>query len=73
MNIDIEGDDLKILSSIDWEKWRPLIVTAETIPYQPNLVVGEKDGEIVRFMESIDYTEYAFTGINSIFLDKRRL
>lgn len=73
MNIDLEGDDLAILSSIDWDVHRPLMVTIEMIPYKPHLVIGEKNKNIMAFMDSVDYIEYAFTGINSIFLDKRQI
>lgn len=73
MNIDLEGDDMAILSSIDWETYRPLMISIEMIPYRPRLVVGEKDEKIIQFMESIEYIEYAFTGINSIFLDRRQI
>lgn len=73
LNIDLEGDDIAILSSIDWEKYRPLMISIEMIPYRPRLVVGEKDDDIMRFMEEHEYVEYAFTGINSIFLDKRQI
>lgn len=73
LNIDLEGDDLAILSSIDWETYRPLIVSIEMIPYRTHLVVNEKDNGILEFMKSIGYFEFAFTGINSIFLDQRQI
>ncbi len=73
LNIDIEGKDIEILGSIDFEKYRPLIVIAEMIEYKPTLTVGMKNQEILDYMISIDYIEYAFTGINSIFIDKRRI
>lgn len=72
LNIDIEGKELEILTSIDFEKYRPLLIVVEMIPYSTSLVVGIKNEEIVNFMKSKDYEEYAFTGINSIFIDKRR-
>lgn len=70
LNIDIEGKDIDILKSIDFEKYRPLIVITEMIEYKPELVVGMKNQNILEYMSGIDYIEYAFTGINSIFLDK---
>jgi FkbM family methyltransferase len=73
LNVDIEGKDLEILKSIDFDKYRPLIIIVEMIEYDTTLVVGKKDTEILEFMESKDYVEYAFTGINSIFLDKKKL
>jgi FkbM family methyltransferase len=73
MNIDIEGKDLEILESINFEKYRPLIIIAEMIEYKPTLVVSNKNKEILDFMEKNDYLEYAFTGINSIFIDKKQI
>ena len=73
VNLDIEGEEMNILNSIDFSKHRPLIMIIETIPYRKHLVVGLKNQEILSFMESKNYIEYAFTGINSIFLDKEQV
>lgn len=73
LNIDIEGEELEILNTISFEKYRPLIIISEMIPYRKELVVGEKNQNILKFMENINYIEYANTGINSIFIDKRAL
>ena len=73
LNIDIEGSEEQILESVDFEKWRPFIIILETIPYHPYLVFDEKRQELVKFLQDREYTEYAFTGINSIMLDKRQL
>ena len=55
----------------DFEKFRPMIIICEMIEYRRGLTVGEKNQEILDFMRSKDYEEFAFTGINSIFIDKR--
>lgn len=73
MNVDIEGNDLQILKSIDFDAHRPMVISVEMIPYRTSLVVGEKNQEILDLMAEKDYVEYAFTGINSIFIDKRSL
>lgn len=73
VNLDIEGEEMKILSSIDFTKHRPLIMIIETIPYRKHLVVGLKNQEILDFMSEKNYIEYAFTGINSIFIDKEQV
>lgn len=73
INIDVEGAEMEILASIDFEVHRPLAIILEMIPYRSHLVVGMKNQEILQFMADNDYVEYAFTGINSIFLDKKRM
>ena len=73
LNIDIEGKELEILQSIDFEKHRPLIVILEMIPYQPSLVVEDKMADVALFMTEHGYIEYAFTGINSIFIDRDKI
>ena len=69
LNIDIEGMEIDILKSIDFEKYRPKIIICEMIEYRASLTVGEKNKSILEYMKSIDYEEFAFTGINSIFID----
>jgi hypothetical protein len=72
LSIDIESMDIIILHSNDWNNYRPLIVIVETIPYSAGLVIDQKEQNIVQFMESVGYYEYAFTGCNSIFIDRNK-
>ena len=71
LNLDIEGMEMEILRSIDFDKYRPTAMIIEMIPYSKQLVAGQKNQEILRFMQEKGYVEYAFTGINSIFLDMK--
>ena len=73
MNLDIEGEEMNILESIDFEAHRPMLISIEMIPYRTNIVIGNKNPDILAFMTRNDYVEYAFTGINSIFIDKRQI
>ncbi|WP_019007111.1 FkbM family methyltransferase [Cohnella laeviribosi] len=74
LSIDIEGKDLEIIKSIDFENDRPVIIVIEMIEYDPlNLAYQSKNQEIIKFLKAKDYDEYAFTGINSIFVDKQYL
>ncbi|MGF9713266.1 FkbM family methyltransferase [Paenibacillus naphthalenovorans] len=73
LSIDIEGKDLEILHSIDYQNYRPLIIVTEMINYDTKLSHNTKNDEIKQYLNSMDYDEYAFTGINSIFLDRRFL
>lgn len=72
MNIDIEGMELSVLKMTDFEKFRPLIIICEMIEYKNGLTVGQKNQEIIDLMHRNDYEEFAFTGINSVFIDKRQ-
>ncbi|SFM12965.1 methyltransferase, FkbM family [Paenibacillus sp. 1_12] len=71
LSIDIEGKDMDILQSIDFENHRPLIIITEMISYDIKLNYTTKNTEVSEFLKNRDYNEYAFTGINSIFLDAR--
>lgn len=72
MNIDIEGQEMNILKGIDFDKCRPAVIICEMINYSTKIQYGNNNKEIMDFMLKHDYVEYAFTGINSIFVDKRR-
>lgn len=71
LNIDVEGMELAIMKMIDFSSFRPLVIICEMIEYRNQLTVGEKNQEILDFMRSAGYEEFAFTGINSIFIDKK--
>lgn len=73
LNIDIEGGEMDVLTSLNFEKYRPLVIVVETIPYEANLVIGKKNDEVISYLQSKGYVEYAFTGINSIFVDEERI
>jgi FkbM family methyltransferase len=73
LSIDIEGYDVEILHSIDYAKYRPLLIVIEMINYNVELNFKSKNLDVIKYLNSKDYDEYAFTGINSIFLDRRYL
>lgn len=68
LSIDIEGMEEQILSGIDYAKSSPLVIILENIPYSPLLSIDRREYKCVEFLREKGYTEYAFTGINSIFL-----
>lgn len=70
LNVDIEGGEMDVLQDLDYDRFRPLIIVVETIPYENGLTIGEKNEEVVSFLTQRGYVEYAFTGINSIFVDR---
>jgi hypothetical protein len=69
ISIDTEGLDLQIIRSLDFDRFRPPILCAETG------MVGSKGIEtrIVRLMESRDYSVRGSTIQNAIFVDNRLL
>jgi FkbM family methyltransferase len=73
ISVDIEGNDLEIIKSIDLDKYRPLVIVVETIEYRPYLPINVKKYEVIEYLKTKDYIEYAFTGINSIFIDAKHM
>lgn len=69
MSIDVEGLDLDVLRSNNWEKYRPKIVLVEILGSNIDELT---DNEITKFMWSNDYTIYAKT-VNTVFFRDRRL
>jgi len=69
MSIDAEGMDADILQAMDFETYRPKLVVVETIDYAPWVVIGKKRENILEIMKKYGYEEFAFTGVNSIFID----
>jgi len=71
ISIDIEGDELKILRSFDFTKYRPEIFCVETLCYSTD-GSGKKADDTISFMCSKGYIAYADTYINTIFVDAER-
>ena len=68
LSIDVEGLDFAILSSMDFNRWRPKVICAETITYS-EANRGEKIPEIAGLLHKLGYEAYADTHINTIFVD----
>jgi FkbM family methyltransferase len=71
ISIDVEGIDLEILKSLDFNEHRPLAICVETITFSENRT-EEKIIEILDFVTSKGYFVYADTHINTIFVDEER-
>ncbi len=69
LSIDIEGLDLEVLKTLDFEKFPIPIICAETCMYSENHI-KEKDHRIEIFLSSKGYFIYADTYINTIFVNK---
>gem|GEM_PF-792751 len=66
LSIDVEGLDLDILKSMDFNKYRPDVICVETITYDEGRG-AKKIKNIVDFVCSQGYIVYADTHINTIF------
>ncbi|MCI8443190.1 MAG: FkbM family methyltransferase [Provencibacterium sp.] len=73
LSIDIEGDELPALAAMDFERFRPVAFIVETVEFRQYAALGIKRQDILTFMKSKGYEEYAFTGINSIFVDAGKM
>ena len=73
LSIDIEGMEEKILANIDYEKFAPLIIVVERIEYQTSISLEKRNDSIDELLVSKGYREYAYTGINSIYINVSRI
>jgi FkbM family methyltransferase len=67
ISVDVEGLDLDILQSLDFEKYKPEVICVETITFGYLDNTAEKIDSISQFMHSKGYFTYADTYINSIY------
>ncbi len=70
ISIDVEGLDLEILQSLDFEKYKPEVICVETITFGYLNNTEEKISGISEFMHSKGYFTYADTHINTIYCRK---
>jgi FkbM family methyltransferase len=66
ISLDVEGLDLEILKSLNFEKWKPDIICVETLQYDDKQR-GFKNNDIINFMLQNGYSVYADTYVNTIF------
>jgi FkbM family methyltransferase len=69
VSIDVEGLELPILRSFDFNTWRPVVFCIETAFFDEKAQL-KKNNKLISFMENLDYFLYADTFINSIFVDQ---
>lgn len=67
ISLDVEGLDLEILQSIDFEKFKPEVICVETITFGYLNNTESKITEINDYMHGKGYFAYADTHINTIF------
>jgi len=66
LNIDVEGLDMLILKSIDFENQRPKVICIEV-----NTLATEQKTGLLNFMTSKEYIQYSYNNINTIFIDNK--
>ena len=66
ISVDVEGLDLSIIKTIDFNRFKPEVICAESISFDLE-GRGEKTGEINDFLFSKGYFAYADTHVNTIF------
>ncbi|CAN5455491.1 hypothetical protein BH10BAC4_BH10BAC4_06180 [soil metagenome] len=69
MSIDVEGMDFDILKSIDYESAFPKIICVEAAEYSP-IGAGVRRSDLIDFLVSKGYYEYANTNLNAIMVKK---
>ncbi|MEP7253281.1 MAG: FkbM family methyltransferase [Ginsengibacter sp.] len=67
ISLDIEGLDLSILQTLDFDNLGPKVLIVETLKYDENQN-EYKNIEIIDFVISKGYQQYADTHVNTIFL-----
>jgi FkbM family methyltransferase len=70
ISLDVEGLDLDILQSLDFEKYKPEVICVETVTFGYMTNTEEKITGISDFMHSKGYITYADTHINTIYCRK---
>lgn len=68
ISIDVEGLDYEILSSIDFEKFRPAVICIETDSFLKSLMLNK----CTNFLKDVLYSSYGENSINTIFIDSTR-
>lgn len=68
ISLDAEGMDFEIIKTLDFLSYRPRVICMETARFSP-VGRGTKIEPSIEFLESQGYIEYAFTGLNSIFIE----
>lgn len=69
LSLDVEGLDFDIIRSLDFIRYRPKVLCVESYEYSPR-GTGRYRQELIGYLTSHAYHEYANTGLNSIFVNR---
>jgi FkbM family methyltransferase len=67
VSIDVEGLDYQIITSLDFEKYKPAVFCVETMEFN-NMKLGKKNSQVKAYLETKGYMVYADTYVNTIFV-----
>ncbi len=67
LSIDTEGLDLDILKTVDFERYRPVVLCVETLKYHTT----EIDPVLVDFVQAKGYVPQGGSLVNTVFVDER--
>jgi len=70
MSVDVEGLDLEVLRSNDWERFRPVLLLVEDGPFKS--IQEARQGSIAEFMTSQHYEFVSKTALTLFFEDKKQ-
>ena len=70
MSLDVEGMELPILRSIDFDKHSPKIICVEIADYSP-IGAGRRRTELADMLKDRGYYEYANTNLNAILVQNQ--
>jgi FkbM family methyltransferase len=70
LSIDVEGLDFEIINSLDFDKFSPACICIETVKFTTSGSPSKKNLKIINLLDRNNYFEFAFTGVNSIFVKK---
>ena len=62
LSVDVEGLEIEVLSSNDWDAWRPYLLLVEANRYE---------GPVIQYLRAADYEFAWFNGTNGLFVDTR--
>lgn len=68
MSIDVEGLDLQVLKSNDWERYRPEILLVEVLESSIENIMTNK---VTKYLNSVNYFPYA-KSVNTVFFKHRK-
>jgi len=67
LTVDVEGFDLDVLQSNNWERYRPSVVLVETFGLSVEDLASDP---VTRYLRSLDYVVYSKTVNSTFFVDK---